>query len=268
MLPRFFAPALSAGDGTLVLPPDEARHLAKVLRLRPGDELRVFNGRGFECRAVVAQTAGHRVTVRVIEPAAAAAESPLRLTLAQGVLAGDKMDAVVRDVTALGASVVQPIVTARSETSLARLARTERVARWQRVAVASAKQCGRAVVPAVAEPLGLQEWLRRDTSSLRLILTEPAGDAVAGVPGALGGLQQGEARSVSLLIGPEGGWTAEEAAMAGRAGFVPWTLGGRTLRADVAPLVAAAILQFVHGDLGPRLRAACEARDEAGMLRE
>ena len=249
MLPRFLAPALNPGDDTLVLPADEARHLAKVLRLRPGDELRVFDGRGLEYRAVVDHTAGQQTTVRLIEPVVAAPESPVRLILAQGVLTGDKMDAVVRDLTMLGAAAVQPVVTARSETSLARLARSQRAARWHRVAVASAKQCGRAVVPFVAEPVELQDWLHRDTSGLRLILTEPAGHATSGAPGALGRLRLAEDRAVSLTVGPEGGWTAEEAAMAQRAGFVPWTLGGRTLRADAAAQVAVSILQYVWGDL-------------------
>jgi 16S rRNA (uracil1498-N3)-methyltransferase len=249
MVPRFFAPGLDPDSQTLVLPADEARHLARVLRLRSGDDVRVFDGRGHEFLARVEATGGRQTTVRLVEPIVPARESPIRLTLAQAVLVGDKMDAVVRDLTMLGVAVIQPIVSARSETSLALLARAHRAERWRRVAVASAKQCGRAVVPVIAEPIGLQDWLRRDTSALRLILVEPAGDMPTAESGAWNTGKDRPHASVGLLIGPEGGWTADEATMAERAGFMPWTLGARTLRADAAPLVAVSILQYLWGDL-------------------
>jgi len=249
MLPRFLVPSLAPDDEIVTLPPDEARHLARVLRLRSGEAVRVFDGRGHEFLARVLEIGGKSVKVRLIERVEAAPESPLHLTVAQAVLTGDKMDGVVRDLTMLGATAVQPLVSARTEVSLGTVRRSGRTERWRRVAAASAKQCGRAVVPPVAEARELQDWLTEDTSGVRLILVEPAGDVRAGDLGAWSASGNRPLSSVALLVGPEGGWTREEATAAVSAGFVPWTLGGRTLRADAAPIVAVSILQFLWGDL-------------------
>lgn len=242
-------PSLAPDDKIVTLPPEESRHLARVLRLRSGDAIRVFDGRGHEFVARVVETGGSSVKVRLVERVETASESPLHLTVAQAVLTGDKMDAVVRDLTMLGVAAVQPVVSARTEVRLATVRRSRRVERWRRVAVASAKQCGRVVVPQIGEARELRDWLAEDTSGVRLILVEPAGDVRAGDLGPLNAAGNRPRSSVALLVGPEGGWTREEATAAVSAGFVPWTLGGRTLRADAAPLVAASILQYLWGDL-------------------
>ncbi len=246
---RFYVPALAEGDAVVALPADEGRHLARVLRLRAGDAVRVFDGRGHEYLARVEEAGKRQTIVRLVEAVETVSESSVSITVAQSVLTGDKMDAVVRDLTMLGVASVQPICSSRTEVGAAAIARSHRVERWRRVAVASAKQCGRAVVPSIADPLRLQDWLAADTSGVRLILVEPAGDVPAGRSGAECVSHDGPQRSVSLLIGPEGGWTPQEADMACRAGFVPWTLGARTLRAEAAPVVAVAILQYRWGDL-------------------
>jgi 16S rRNA (uracil1498-N3)-methyltransferase len=250
MLPRFFVSELAPAGTAVTLPVDEGRHLARVCRLEPGDAVRVFDGHGLEFLARVEDVGGKLVTVRLIEPAVPAAESPIRIEVAQSVLSGDKMDAIVRDLTMLGVGAVQPICSARSEITRSTLIRSHRAERWRRVAVASAKQCGRAVVPRVGDPLELQDWLKTHASGVRLVLVEPAGDVPAGGAGIPGPGKDRPQFSIALLVGPEGGWTAEEARLAVGAGFVPWTLGARTLRADAAPLVAVSILQYLWGDLG------------------
>jgi 16S rRNA (uracil1498-N3)-methyltransferase len=249
MLPRFLVPALGPAGEVVTLPLDESRHLARVCRLRAGDAVRVFDGRGMEFLGRVEEAGTPLVTVRLVEPAAPAAESPISILVAQAVLSGDKMDAVVRDLTMLGVGAIQPLCSARSQIRTASLLRSRRVERWRRVAVASAKQCGRAVVPEVGDPLELQDWLGKDTSGVRLILVEPAGEVPASGPGVPGAAKDKPKTSITLLIGPEGGWTAGEATLASGAGFVPWTLGTRTLRADAAPVVAVSILQYLWGDL-------------------
>ena len=250
MLPRFLVPALAPADRVVALPADESRHLARARRLRPGDAVRVFDGRGLEYLARVEGIGRSSVTVTLIEPVAPAAESPTRITVAQALLSGDKIDGIVRDLTMLGIAAFHPIVSARSPIALAAVRRSRRIERWRRIAAASAKQCGRAVVPEIRDPLGLQDWLNADTSGIRLHLVEPAGDAPSGTGGIPDASRDRQKTSVALLVGPEGGWTAEEATMAAAAGFVPWTLGSRTLRADAAPLVAVSIVQFLWGDLG------------------
>ena len=142
---RFYVPDAREPETEIDLPADEAEHLSRVLRLAAGDPLTVFNGDGGEFAAVVAAVSKARVTVRLVRRLTPRAEVPIALTLAQAVLKGDKMDGVVRDAVMLGLAAIQPIVTARSEVTLATLTRGARRERWHRVAVSSAKQCGRAV---------------------------------------------------------------------------------------------------------------------------
>jgi 16S rRNA (uracil1498-N3)-methyltransferase len=250
MLPRFLVPVLAPAGSLVALPAAEGRHLARVRRLRVGDAVRVFDGRGLEFLARVEQAGKTSVAVRLMERVEPATEPPIRITVAQALLSGDKMDGVVRDLTMLGIAVLQPIVAVRSAVRSSVVQRAHRIERWRRIAVASAKQCGRAVVPEIDEPVRLQDWLCRDTSGIRLYLVEPAGDAPAGARGLPSAGPDRRQISAALLVGPEGGWTAGEATLVAGAGFVPWTLGTRTLRADAAAFVAVSILQFLWGDLG------------------
>jgi 16S rRNA (uracil1498-N3)-methyltransferase len=235
---RFFVPGLQA-DRPATLPAEEAEHLVRVLRLRAGAQVAVFDGRGHEYLAQV-ETAGRRgVVVRPLAPRQAAPEPSVHLTVALAVTRGDRMDAAVRDAAMLGAAVVQPIVTARTETSITALTRARRAERWGRVAISSIKQCGRAVVPDVRGPLEFANYVARETADLRLLLIEPRTEG----PTTLAGMSKPE--SAAVLIGPEGGWTPGEVAAARHAGFLPITLGQRTLRADAVPVAIVSILSFL-----------------------
>jgi 16S rRNA (uracil1498-N3)-methyltransferase len=244
---RFFAPALDPGDETVDLPRDEAEHLTRVLRLGVGDTVAVFDGRGSEFLAKVAAAGRRDVTVQLLQRVETAAEATVALTLAQAVLKGDKMDDVVRDAVMLGVTAVQPIVTTRTETTVAMLMRSARVERWRRVALASVKQSRRATLPEVRTPLTLDTYLGDPPAELRLMLVEPSIDGAAGSLSALQKLPP--PHDASLLVGPEGGWTEEECAAAARAGVQLVTLGHRTLRADAVPVAAVSVLQFLWGDL-------------------
>src|SRR5690606_19971092 len=134
------------------LPPEEAAHLARVLRLRPGDAIRVFNGRGGEFDARVDEVSRQHVQVTIGAAAPAAVEPTIGVVLAQAVLRTDRMDAAVRDAVMLGVAGIQPVVSTRSETTLAALDRADRTSRWARIAVSSAKQCGRATLPPIHVP--------------------------------------------------------------------------------------------------------------------
>lgn len=239
---RFYAPDANAAGDLVALPDDEAQHLARVLRLRPGDDIRVFNGRGAEFDARVEDVARDRVAVRLGEPRAPAPEPRVAVTLVQAVLKGDKMDGVVRDAVMIGVAAIQPVVTTRTEVALGTLQRGRRRERWERIAVASAKQCGRAVVPSVLDPVPFAE-LPQMVTDMRLagpalLLVEPGAcaDAVG-----LGELDIPPPREASVIVGPEGGWTSEEIAIA--AGPCrPLTMGARTIRADaMAPIAIAAL---------------------------
>ena len=243
MLPRFLAESIAADAGTARLSPDEARHLAQVLRLATGDEVAVFDGAGREFRARVERIDKAGATLRLLEEVPAAPEPAVRLTLAPAVIKGEKMDDVVRDATMMGVTAIEPLVT---EHTAAHMKAGRAPERWRRIAVASAKQCRRAVVPAIGTGTTFPDWLPQDRAEMRLLLVEPSA-AVEGHP--VSTLTGRRPASASLLVGPEGGWSVAEIEAAVRAGCVPITLGRRTLRADAVPIVAIGLLQFLWGDL-------------------
>jgi len=244
MVPRLYVPSLAARSRTVTLPEDEAVHLRRVLRVKAGQEVRLFDGRGGEvdARVISADRAG--VVVEIGEPVVSALEWPVRVTLAQAVLKGDKIDEVIRDAVMMGVAAIQPLLTARTEVPEAAFSRGRRVERWQRIAVASAKQCGRAVVPLVLAPCSLQACLGAGLQGAALMLVEPA----AAIPGEGSWPQADIPSSATLLVGPEGGWAEDEVALALEAGCLALTLGPRTLRADAAAIVALSVLQYVWGE--------------------
>ena len=246
---RFFAPALDPGDETVTLPKDEAEHLTRVLRLGVGDMVSVFDGRGHEFTARVIVASRRDARVQLISRTDAAGESAVALTLAQAVIKGDKMDDIVRDAVMLGVAAVQPLVTSRTETTVAQLTNGTRLDRWRRVALASAKQSKRAVLPDVRRPLTLESYLQDPPAALMLMLVEPlagGGDGVESLSALRG---QPVPHDATVFVGPEGGWTETELANARGHGVRLVTMGHRTLRADATPVAAISVLQFLFGDL-------------------
>ena len=240
--PRFYAPDLDSAARGARLPPDEAIHLTRVLRLGVGDEVGVFDGRGHEFLAKVTAALRDVVDVELIETVVPAPEPRVPLTLVQAVLKGDKMDEIVRDATMMGVAAIEPVVTART---IPRQTGRE-TERWTRVAISSAKQCRRATVPSIAPARPFDEWLKTQAHGLPLILVEP--NAVAGGEASLRLLESHAAGSIALVVGPEGGWTPEEREQAAAGACVPVTLGGLTLRADAVPIAALAIVRFALKD--------------------
>jgi 16S rRNA (uracil1498-N3)-methyltransferase len=232
---RFYAPG-SARGRTVALPEDEAQHLSRVLRLKAGAPVVVFDGRGREFDAVVEKAGKSEVLVNIGSSRVVVEREPaVSLTLAQAVLKGDKMDGVVRDAVMLGVAAIQPVVTSRSEVTLAALERGKRRDRWQRVAISSAKQCGRAVVPEIIEPVAFDELVEPGGAiGTAFTFVEPSAALRAKPLGAFEGMPATEA---SLFIGPEGGWTPEEIDSAAAVTHLV-TLGRLTFRADAMALVA------------------------------
>ena len=242
MNPRFFAPEAQVSGDSITLPEEEAEHLTRVLRLGAGAAVRVFNGSGGEFDSVVEAAAKDVVRVRLGSPRDPSPEAHLQVTLAQAVLKGDKMDDVVRDAVMIGATAIRPVLTARTETSVAILQKSHRQHRWERVAVSAAKQCGRAVVPPILEPLtfdGLMRTLQdRRLSGPALMLVEP-GATKSALP--FSDLDVEPPKTATAVVGPEGGWTGGEVdAAAAICRLV--TMGNRTLRADAMGLVAIAAM--------------------------
>jgi 16S rRNA (uracil1498-N3)-methyltransferase len=241
-LHRFFAPALDAGDQTVDLPRDEAEHLTRVLRLGVGDTISVFNGRGVEFLARIVSAARRDARVQLLSRVDPAPEASTPLTLAQAVLKGDKMDDVVRDAVMLGVFAIQPLVTKRTEVTVAAILRGARVERWRRIALASAKQARRAVLPEILMPLTFETWLNEPPADIRLMLVEPGVEQVEPLSALR---REREPSTGAIVVGPEGGWDAAECEAARSHGLRLMSLGGRTLRADAVPIAALSVLQFL-----------------------
>jgi 16S rRNA (uracil1498-N3)-methyltransferase len=249
---RFYAP-LSAFDSNLqsvALASDEARHLREVLRLKVGDEVYVFNGAGKEFQCRIEESRRDSAQLKVIaEVDPASPESPLQLTLAVALLKGEKFDLVVQKATELGVARVVPVVTKLADIRLRDDAdAAKRVARWQRIALEAAKQCGRAVVPAIDGPISFANVIQAAAGgpeSNRLLFSERDGQSLLRATRLL----PAKATELTALVGSEGGWTDEELLNARQAGWTIITLGGRTLRAETAAIAVAVLLQHLAGDL-------------------
>ena len=243
MLPRFYSPHLDPELASVILPPDEARHLTRVLRLGAGAEVTVFDGRGAEYRAVVEAAVRETASLRLVERLASAPPRAVRITVAQAVLKGDSMDAAVRDATMMGAEAIVPLLMAHSDVKSSFARRPETLDRWRRVALASAKQCRRATLPVISECQDFESWIAAPSPEMRLIFVEPSAESEAAPLKSL--LAQAPPAAVTVLLGPEGGWSSNEMAVALAAACVPVRLGPLTLRADAMPVAALALLQGI-----------------------
>jgi 16S rRNA (uracil1498-N3)-methyltransferase len=233
---------LAAGS-ELDLPTQAAEHVARVLRMAPGDPLVLFNGDGCDYQAAILAVGKREVAVRVEQARAVANESPLRLVLAQGVARGEKMDLIVQKATELGVARIVPLLTERSEVKLDAARAEKRLAHWRAVAASACEQSGRARVPALEPTQPLQAWLDglAGDGALRLALLPEATRQA-------GALRFSEAGGL-LVVGPEGGLGERDVAALDAAGFDGLRLGPRILRTETAGLAALAALQALHGDL-------------------
>jgi len=242
-IPRIFSPQRLTEGTTVRLGQREITHLGRVLRLKAGDAVVLFDGSGrdFEARITIAD---HRdMTIETGVARAAATESPLDVSLIQGMCRSHRMDTVMQKATELGVHRIQPVATERSVVRLNHARLDRKVSHWRRVAISACEQCGRSVIPGIPAPLALPQALGAiEAATVRLMLD----------PEAARGLGQLDAAgaSIALLSGPEGGFTAAERALAEAAGFQRIRLGPRILRTETAPLAALSILQYLLGDLG------------------
>jgi 16S rRNA (uracil1498-N3)-methyltransferase len=241
---RFTLPPERVVDGRVTFDAGESRHLARVLRLRPGDTVVATDGAGRDY-TVRLDTVGEAATGTVLAAERATPESPLAITLVQGVPKGDKMEAIVRAATELGVARVRPALCERTIVRLEPGRWRDRARRWQRVAREAAKQCGRAVIPEVEAPRTLGEWLEaKDPVDLALCFWEgggvPLAEALGGAPAP---------RSALVVVGPEGGLSPAEVAAARAGGLTITSLGPRILRTETAGPAVVALLQARFGDL-------------------
>ncbi|HEY9101628.1 16S rRNA (uracil(1498)-N(3))-methyltransferase [Chitinimonas sp.] len=222
------------------LPEQAARHV-QVLRLQPGDPLTLFNGQGGEYSATVEEMGKRHVAVTVGEHLAATRESPLQLTLVQALSATERMDYTVQKATELGVQTIQIVQSAYCSYKLAADRVEKRLQHWQGVAAAAAEQCGRTQLPQILAPIKYEQWLAKaPPADLRLLLSPIGGVPLSSLPASIG--------SAQVLIGPEGGFSAEEEAWAVEKGYTALLLGPRIFRTETVAPVIAALLQARYGD--------------------
>jgi 16S rRNA (uracil1498-N3)-methyltransferase len=243
---RFYVPQPRIEKGMLKVEGEEVKHIRKVLRLRAGDEIAVFDGLGKEFEGMIVEEGLSSVVIRIQNVYSSKGDSPLEVTLAQSLLKGEKMDYLIQKATELGIQEIIPFLSSRSVPLLEKSGRLKRHHRWERIAVEASKQCGRSVVPKIESLQDYSEILRRTSpNTLLLILWEREGTRLKEI------LERSEERKkIFFVIGPEGGFSQEEVEEAKRAGFIPVTLGRRILRAETASLCFLSILQYEQGDIG------------------
>jgi len=243
---RFFVPKTKIHGDLGVIDGQELQHLRRVLRLAPGDRIIVFDDTGQEHEAVIRSFGSLSAEIEIIGSRDAQRESPLDLTLAVGLTKGDKMDFVVEKATELGVCRIIPFASIHAVAKLDAAKADRRVARWQKIALSAAKQCGRTRTPQVMPLCEFRDMLGWDRpNTLNLFFWEKApSQSLRQVRD-----KRGETGSVLIAIGPEGGFSAEEARAAAAHGFELVSLGQRILRAETAAVTALSLAQFLWGDL-------------------
>ena len=252
-LPRFYYPGEITVGQIIELPANAAHHAARVLRLEQGDQITLFNGNGGEFPAIIARIGKSGAIVAVEKHVDIERESPLNITLVQAVCVSEKMDWIMQKAVELGVSRIQPIATSRGVVRLSGERADKRVRHWQQIAISACEQCGRNHLPQVLPLLSLPDWLGGQMSerknschgapyNLCFMFTPTAEKGLRDFPEAT------MVATLTLLVGPEGGFAPEEEAAARAIGFMPLRLGARILRTETAALAAVAALQALWGD--------------------
>ncbi|MBR6044876.1 MAG: 16S rRNA (uracil(1498)-N(3))-methyltransferase [Ruminococcus sp.] len=239
-MPRFFV-SVPPTD-TAVITGEDAVHIGRSLRMRPGERLTVCcDGTDHECE--IEAITSDEVRCRVLSSAPTEGEPRLRLTLFQALPKSDKMELIVQKTVELGVSEIVPVVTERCVSRPDDKSAAKKTERWQKIALSAAKQCGRGIIPTVSLPVSFEKCLGLcKESERRLFCYEGGGESLTAQ-------RLDEAGSAALLIGPEGGFSDEEAAAAKAAGLVPVTLGKRILRCETAPIAATAAVMLLAGEM-------------------
>ena len=244
-IPRIYSSEPLSGQTEVQLDEAASRHLVKVLRLGPGRPLILFDGAGGEYEAELLE-AGKKARVKLGAFSDEDRESPLAITLAIGISRGDRFDWVIQKATELGVARVQPLFTERCEVKLSGDRLQKKLGQWQQIAISACEQCARNRVPEILPPMKFPQLLdqAKQSEALKLVLHHRTEATLAELE-----QQSGRPNATLLLVGPEGGLSAEEIALALQQGFHPLRLGPRVLRTETAPVAALSVLQFQWGDI-------------------
>lgn len=244
--PRFHSPLPGHSAASFDLPPEAAHHATRVLRLRTGAAVQLFDGQGNALDAVITEIAGKRVVLGKLSPCSGEPRPPLRIVLAQALSSSEKMDWIVQKATELGVAEIQPLNTERSVAKLSPERIARRLEHWRLVAISACEQCGRNSLPEINAPLDIMAWLQQ----MRTLSTEGTAAKFILLPQGAATLHEQEkpAGAAVLLIGAEGGFTPSESDSALQCGFTPIRMGPRVLRTETAAIAGLTALQTLWGD--------------------
>ena len=239
-IPRIYTGQVLQAESTFELEPGPSQHIARALRMQVGDSLVLFDGRGGEYPAVIAELAKKHVAVTTGKHHLQDVESPLAVHLGIAVSRGERMDWIVQKATELGIAAITPLFSQRTEVKLKGERADRKLRHWQQIAVSACEQCGRNRLPVIHAIRDIDNWLQATEADRKFVLHHRS-DQCANSDRA--------PHSLALLVGPEGGLTPEEISAAEGNGYQPLRLGPRVLRTETAPLAAIAILQARWGDM-------------------
>ena len=242
---RFYATPDAIDGSTINLSRDETHHLTRVLRLRPGSEVFVFDGCGKEYRCSFHAVKDNRARIEICEALTDEVDSSIQITLAHGLAKGEKFDFIIQKATELGVSNIVPLVTDNADVKLSDKKSEKRLERWQRISLEALKQCGRRRLVEIERPVTLKDFLCAvPTENTVLVFSERGG---VSINNALA--RASDKKAITALVGPEGGWSDQELTLLDDRRAIAVTLGPRILRTETAAVVAVALIQHILGDL-------------------
>lgn len=239
-IPRFFEAQPLAHDSEITLSDSVTQHVSRSLRMRPEEQIILFNGDGLEHKAMLTEITKRNVIARIIESSEPNSESPLTISIGQTLSRGERMDYAVQKSTEMGVNTITPLFSERCEVKLPKERQEKRVNHWQQIAISACEQSGRTVPPKVTFPADLKTWLGAQEAELKFVLHHHSEQPLT---------ELAAPKSIALLIGPEGGLSQNEVELAVQHGFKPLTLGPRVMRTETAPVAALSLLNYLWGDL-------------------
>ncbi|MGF1747274.1 MULTISPECIES: 16S rRNA (uracil(1498)-N(3))-methyltransferase [Vibrio] len=241
-IPRIYHPETIVDLGRLALSEDASNHIGRVLRMKEGQDVLLFDGSGHEFPATIDEVTKKSVTVALTNKVANSIESPLDLHLGQVVSRGDKMEFTIQKSVELGVNTITPLISERCGVKLDPKRFEKKMQQWQKIAISACEQCGRNTVPTIRPIMSLEQWCAEPSEALKLNLHPRAKYSINTLPEPI--------NKVRLLIGPEGGLSPQEIEMTEQYQFEETLLGPRVLRTETAALTAITALQVRFGDLG------------------
>jgi len=241
-IPRIYHSQTISGLGPLILDDEAANHIGRVLRMKEGQQVIMFDGSGAEFPATISDSGKKQVIVDVTERIEKSSESPLDLHLGQVISRGDKMEFTIQKSVELGVNTITPLLSERCGIKLDEKRFEKKLHQWQKIAISACEQCGRNIVPEIRPVMHLEEWCAEPSEALKLNLHPRAQYSINTLPEPV--------TKVRLLIGPEGGLSEQEIDMTTKYNFEETLLGPRVLRTETAALTAITALQVRFGDLG------------------